>query len=289
MGAPAKSSSARPPTRPAVRILLCGDVMAGRGIDQILPQPCDPILHETYATSAMHYVRVAEEANGPIQRQVGPSYVWGAALDELNRTPVDVRIVNLETSITRSTTFAPKGINYRMSPENAGCLAAAGIDCCVLANNHVLDWGRAGLLDTLDSLDKLGISSAGAGRNRAEASVPAILDTGRGVRVLVFAFASVTSGVPGGWAATQESAGVNLLTDFSDTGIGRIAERLTRARRPGDVIIVSVHWGSNWGYEVPEEQTRFAHALLERGSRPFLPSPQGHRDLSEPAHSLWMR
>lgn len=259
-----------------MRILLCGDVMTGRGIDQILPQPCDPILRETYATSALHYVRLAEEANGPIPRQVGPSYVWGAALDELNRTPVDIRIVNLETSITRSTTFAPKGINYRMSPENAGCLAAAGIDCCTLANNHVLDCGRAGLLDTLDSLDKLGIRSAGAGRNRAEASAPAILDTGRGIRVLVFAFASMTSGVPRGWAATHESAGVNLLTDFSDAGIGRIAERLTQARRPGDVIIVSVHWGSNWGYEVPEEQTRFAHTLLERGSASIIHGHSSH-------------
>jgi poly-gamma-glutamate synthesis protein (capsule biosynthesis protein) len=45
----------------------------------------------------------------------------------------------------RSDDRANKGINYRMSPENAECLAAAGIDCCVLANNHVLDWGRSGL------------------------------------------------------------------------------------------------------------------------------------------------
>jgi hypothetical protein len=43
-------------------------------------------------------------------------------------------------------------INYRMSPENAPCLTAAGLDCCVLANNHVLDWGPAGLIETLDVL-----------------------------------------------------------------------------------------------------------------------------------------
>jgi len=92
--------------------------MTGRGIDQILPQPCDPILYETYATSALHYVQLAEEATGPIPRQVGASYVWGAALNELNRTPADARIINLETSITRSATFEPKGINYRMSREN---------------------------------------------------------------------------------------------------------------------------------------------------------------------------
>jgi hypothetical protein len=70
----------------------------------------------------------------------------------------------------------PKGISYRMSPENAGCLAAAGVDCCVLGNNHMLDWGRAGLCDTLATLEHLRIKTAGAGRDAAQASAPAILE-----------------------------------------------------------------------------------------------------------------
>ena len=76
----------------------------------------------------------------------------------------DARIINLETAVTRSSDRANKGINYRMSPENAGCLAAAKIDCCLLANNHVLDWGRAGLLETLTTLQKLNVKAAGAGQ-----------------------------------------------------------------------------------------------------------------------------
>src|SRR6516162_4097410 len=151
-----------------------------------------------------------------------------------------------------------------MSPENAGCLSAAGVDCCVLANNHVLDWGRAGLLDTLTSLDKLKIKFAGAGRDIAQASAPAILDTGSGARIAVFAFASVTSGVPRAWAATQEAAGVNLLTDILDASVARIAEQVKGARRLSDVIIVSIHWGPNWGYAIPRDELRFVHALLER-------------------------
>jgi len=119
MGASDETRSAQA-TAPAVRIFLCGDVMTGRGIDQILPHPCDPQLHEDYATSALHYVRLAERAAaGPLPRNVAPSYVWGAALDEFNHTRPDVRIINLETSITRSEDYAPKGINYRMSSENA--------------------------------------------------------------------------------------------------------------------------------------------------------------------------
>ena len=110
--------------------------MTGRGIDQVLAHPCDPTLHEDYVASAKDYVGLAEQANGPIPRHAEPSYVWGTALDELNRMRPDARIINLETAITRSDDYARKSINYRMSPENADCLSAAGIDCCVLANNH---------------------------------------------------------------------------------------------------------------------------------------------------------
>ena len=137
------------PRQRSVRLFLCGDVMTGRGIDQVLPHPSSPVLHEDYVQSAMDYVQLAEAANGPIPRRVNPAYIWGVALDEFNRMRPDARIINLETSITHSDDYAPKGINYRMSPENADCLKAAAIDCCVLGNNHVLDFGRRGLLDTL--------------------------------------------------------------------------------------------------------------------------------------------
>jgi poly-gamma-glutamate synthesis protein (capsule biosynthesis protein) len=198
-------------TKQVVRICLAGDVMTGRGIDQALPHPCDAALREDYVQSATEYVRLAEAANGPIPRPVAFTYVWGAALDELDRLRPDVRIVNLETSITRSNRFAAKGINYQMSPENAGCLAAAAINCCTLANNHILDFESDGLLDTWSALDRPHIKSVGAGRNAIEAAAPAIMDVGGGARVLVWSFASTSSGVPRSWAAARDRAGVNLL------------------------------------------------------------------------------
>ena len=88
--------------RQVIRVFLCGDVMTGRGIDQILPHPCDPCLHEDYVRSANGYVRLAEQTNGLISAPAPPSYIWGAALDELNRKAPDARIINLETSVTRS-------------------------------------------------------------------------------------------------------------------------------------------------------------------------------------------
>jgi poly-gamma-glutamate capsule biosynthesis protein CapA/YwtB (metallophosphatase superfamily) len=261
MGAVAKSN---PDARQIIRVFLCGDVMTGRGIDQILPHPCNPELHEDWVQSASDYVRLAEKANGRIPTNVAPSYIWGAALDQLNRVRPDACVINLETSITCSDAYIPKGINYRMSPENAECLLAAGIDCCVLGNNHVLDWERIGLLDTLATLERLRIKSTGAGRNLAQASAPAVLEIEGKGRVIVFSFASVTSGVPRNWAATHKIAGVNLLPDFGEGTVGRIADQVAHVKQPGDIIIASIHWGPNWGYEVPEEQHSFAHALIDR-------------------------
>jgi len=95
---------------------------------------------------------------------------------------------SISKSITRSDAFEPKGINYRMSPENGPCLSAAGLDCCVLANNHVLDWGPTGLIDTLNALQRLRIKTAGAGRNLAEANALAIVEIPNEGRLLVGLF-----------------------------------------------------------------------------------------------------
>jgi poly-gamma-glutamate capsule biosynthesis protein CapA/YwtB (metallophosphatase superfamily) len=276
MSAAAELRSTQPPARQTVRLFLCGDVMIGRGIDQVLPRPCSPNLHEDYVHSALDYVRIAEETNGPIPRPVDLLYIWGAALDELERTLPDARIINLETAITRSEDFASKGINYRMSPENADCLTAAAIDCCVLANNHVFDWGRRGLLDTLATLERLQIKAAGAGRDLDEASAPAALPiTGKG-RVLVFSFAVVTSGTPRSWAATRGAPGVSLLTDLSEATAVRISDQIARQRQPHDVIVVSIHWGPNWGYDIAEEQRHFAHALIERADVSVIHGHSSH-------------
>lgn len=65
----------------AVTIFLCGDVMPGRGVDQILPHPSDPRLHEEHVKDAGRYVQLAEAANGPVRHPVRFSYIWGDALE----------------------------------------------------------------------------------------------------------------------------------------------------------------------------------------------------------------
>jgi poly-gamma-glutamate capsule biosynthesis protein CapA/YwtB (metallophosphatase superfamily) len=240
--------------------------MIGRGSDHSLPHPCAPVLHERYIRSANDHVRLAEKANGPIPSPVDFRYVWGVALEECRRAEPRARVINLETSVTRSEAFEPKGINYRVSPENASCLTEAGVDCCVLANNHVLDWSQAGLIDTLNALDRLRIKTAGAGRNLDQAEAPAIVEIPDEGRVLVLAFASPTSGTPSPLAAAAGRLGVNVLASLSEAAAGCIARRLAQIRRPGDVVVASIHWGPNWTYAIPEDQRRFAHALIDEAA-----------------------
>jgi poly-gamma-glutamate synthesis protein (capsule biosynthesis protein) len=249
-----------------MRLFLCGDVMTGRGIDQALPHPLNPVLHEPYVRDAREYVDLAEKAHGPIPRPLSFDYIWGEALQELERAKVDLRIVNLETAITSAETPWPdKGIHYRMHPQNIGCLTAAQINACALANNHVLDWGYDGLSETLQTLSATGIAHAGAGNDAEEAMQPAVIDTTADGRVRLFSFGSRTSGIPQGWKATNISPGVNLLDDLSETTAARVADQMRAHQRPGDLIIASIHWGSNWGYEIPREQAAFAHRLIEAG------------------------
>jgi len=248
-----------------VTVFLCGDVMMGRGIDQILPHPSDPTIYEPVACDARTYIELAEAVNGPIARPVEFSYIWGDASAELQRVAPDARIVNLETGVTRSDEPRPKGINYRMHPENVGCLTVAGIDVCVLANNHVLDYGYSGLVETLETLHGGGLKTTGTGRTLTEARQPAAVDLGGNARVVVHGFGTNSSGIPSSWAATEDRSGVNFVSDLSEAEAAAIAECVREDKRNGDVTIASIHWGTNWGYEVSGAQIRFAHRLIDGG------------------------
>jgi poly-gamma-glutamate capsule biosynthesis protein CapA/YwtB (metallophosphatase superfamily) len=256
---------------------LAGDVMTGRGIDQIQAHPVAPLLYERWVRDARDYVRLAEQFNGPVPAPVAPDYIWGDALAEIERRQPELRLVNLETAITTSDEAWPdKGIHYRMHPANIGCLTAARIDCCTLANNHVLDWGRAGLLQTLRTLQEAGIHSAGAGGNLDAAWTPATLPLSGGGRLLVFSWGSPDSGVPPAWGATLKRSGVALLADFKEASAQHVAALVARQRQPGDRVVVSLHWGGNWGVEVPQLHRRFAQRLIELGAADLVHGHSSH-------------
>lgn len=238
-------------------------------------------MHEPYVCDARRYVRLAESVNGPIRQPVAFDYIWGDALEVLRSAATDVRVINLETSITGSDMHSPdKDIHYRMHPRNVGCITSAGIDCCCLANNHVVDWELEGLSETLETLDTAGIAHAGAGRSAMEASSPAILHIAGKGRVRVFAFGSTTSGTPQEWQATEQRAGVNLLNDLSQDTAGDIVNRIRQMKKPGDVVVGSIHCGGNRGYDIPKHRltspidlSMTAASILCMATRPITSKP----------------
>jgi poly-gamma-glutamate capsule biosynthesis protein CapA/YwtB (metallophosphatase superfamily) len=255
-------------TSPAsdVVVFLTGDVMTGRAIDQILPHPGDPTLREPLVCDARTYIRLAEETNGRIPAPVDFAWPWGEALPILEEYAPDVRLLNLETSVTDGGEFAPrKAVHYRMHPDNVGCLNAVRPDVCALANNHILDFGCVGLADTLRVLTDAGIGCAGAGLDALQAERPVVILLPDGGRAVIVSCGMGSSGIPRGWAATGRRPGVAMIPDLSDRSAAEVVRRVCAEKRPGDVAIVSVHWGSNWGYDVDSGQIRFAHKLIDEG------------------------
>src|SRR6266702_327149 len=125
------------------------------------------------------------------------------------------------------------------------------------------------------SAQKLNVKATGAGRNDQEARAPAVLNLAK-ARLLIFSFGSTSSGIPFGWAATPDAPGVNLLPDLCEVSALQVANQVMALRRPGDLIVVSIHWGSNWGYHIPDEQKVFARALIDQAGVSIVHGHSSH-------------
>jgi len=86
-----------------------------------------------------------------------------------------------------------------------------------------------------------------------------------GGRVLVFSCGTARSGIPPDWAATATRPGVDLLPSLPPAAADALIARTQAARQCGDIVAVSIHWGSNWGYQVHGDQVRFARRLIDGG------------------------
>lgn len=262
-----------------VTSLLAGDVMTGRGIDQILGQPGDPTLYEAHVRDARDYVALAERVFGDLPRGVTPGYVWGELLPFLQAEAIDVTIVNLETAITDGGSPWPgKGIHYRMHPDNVSSLRAASIDVTNLANNHALDWSHQGLSQTLDTLKGAGIAVCGAGAD-VGARTPAVVGLEGDRRVVVLGIGVTSSGIPLEWRATKTRSGLFVVDQLSDNTVDDVATLLGGIVTPSDLVVVSVHWGGNWGYPIPEAHRRFAHGLIDRAGVHVVHGHSSHHPL----------
>lgn len=263
----------------SVRLFLCGDVMPARGIDQILPFSVDSILYESYVKDARDYVKLAERKNGSILKPVSYNYIWGDAIKIWEKMLPEVKIINLETSITtHNKPWAGKGINYRMHPKNVAILTNAKIDYCSLANNHTLDWERQGLIETVETLKNSNIAFSGAGRNIEEASKPIIIPIKNG-RIIIFSFGAESSGIPKLWAAKQQLSGLNILPNNIDVLINLIKNQLEAIKKKNDIVVFSVHWGGNWGYNIPSNHKRIAHEIIDNAGIDIVLGHSSHHPM----------
>ncbi|MGP4043559.1 CapA family protein [Streptomyces sp. 2A115] len=143
---------------------------------------------------------------------------------------------------------------FKSPPQVAEGLAATGYDGCSTASNHTLDDGSAGIHRTLDALDRAGVRHAGSARSAAEASAPAILQAGA-AKVAHLAYTYGTNGVP---LPAGKPWAVNLIDP------DRIVADARAARKAGaDVVVLSMHWGTEWQDEPDTRQLRLSKRLTE--------------------------
>jgi len=226
---PTVAVDCEPPPDPAgvegrVVLALGGDVMIGRLVNRSI---------------ALH----------------GYVHPWGDVLPLLGRT--DLNLVNLEAALTTCSEPVPKVFNFRADPDRVHTLQAARIDVVTLANNHVLDYGPAGLEETLVVLERAGIAHVGAGKDAHGARSPVVL-TRNGLRIGIL---GCTDNEPG-WAATEGTPG----TFYVRVGDLEPLRRVIAALRPEvDLLVLSMHWGPNMRERPTPAFVRFARTLVDLG------------------------
>ncbi len=231
-GAPLGASNSESVRDDSLQLLLVGDCMLGRLVNEVLE-------------------------NAPPERP------WGDTLSILRSA--DWRLCNLECVISdrgKPWSAYPKAFHFRSDAKNIAVLTTARLNAVSLANNHVLDYGYDALIEMLGMLDRAGIVHTGAGTNYREASRLATSEvSGRKLGLLAF-----TDNEPG-WEAAADRPGVFYVpTNLTDPRAKKLLELIRESRDVVDVLIVSAHWGSNWGYRPPHEHVLFAHALMEAGA-----------------------
>ena len=169
----------------------------------------------------------------------------------------NLSVANLECALTTGGRPIPGKCTLRGSPLWAGILKQAGIGVVSLANNHVMDYGPAGLASTLEALRDAGIQSVGAGSNIREARAPLFVDVG-GTRVAFLARTSVIVSAP--TCASDTEPGVAWL----DPGEARAA--IAACRDDADVVVMLVHWGiEEYAYPSPTQRAD-ARGFVDAGA-----------------------
>lgn len=304
-----------------IRILFTGDVMLARGIDYFQSKLRNRIPVDA---SWIKYHKLAKKVNGKFDSDITKynseydenSYIWGNSIDLIHKYQPNVKIINFEAAITNYTkSDESKKIVYKCNPKN--CLSSidylrwsAGLSpqnndpdnlLITLANNHILDWNKQGLLDTIEHLQSNQFHFTGIGYNADNAWKPAIhvenilfgtnSDDDHGydnirVYTIMIGVAMKSSLVPKRWISDPSVKGMIAFIDdqssddWINPGIDLINEVFVNTIESIDddcnkngsgninidcvfIRILSVHWGGNWDFSIDKKQIEFAHKLID--------------------------
>jgi hypothetical protein len=169
----------------------------------------------------------------------------------------DANIVNLETAVGSQGAAQDKQYTFHSPPALLDRLRAAGVGVVNLANNHSLDFGPSGLLETLDNAHRAGLQTVGAGAGSGEAYAPAIVQTPAGS----VAFLGISQVVPVGWAAGPDHPGVASAYDMRAT-----INAVRQARGQADHVVVMIHAGIEREECPTNDQRSLAAALVDAGA-----------------------
>lgn len=199
-------------------------------------------------------VRSALDAEGPDALLADIAPVLRAA---------DVAVVNLETAITDGGTPDPKEFTFRGPPSGLDALVAAGVDAVSLANNHGVDYGIDGLLDTLTAARERGLPVLGAGRDAQEAYAPWRTRVAGWRLAFIGATQVLDSYAIEAWTARDDRPG---LASAKENGIDRLLTTVRRAARTADGVVVMLHWGAEGEFCPLPRQRELAAALADAGA-----------------------
>ncbi|MET1065057.1 MAG: CapA family protein [Arthrobacter sp.] len=212
-----------------MRIALLGDVMLGRLVNEQL-------------------------------RRASAEYPWGDTGPVLGTA--DLTIANLECVLAAGgEPEAGKVFHFRSDPKNVASLRAAGIGVVSLANNHVLDYGDGAFWEMLTALDSAGILHAGAGLDQEAARQPVV----RRVSGTPVGFIAFTDNQPD-WEADRGAGVFFVPVVGSDRRVADLLALVRRTKARARLLIVSAHWGPNWGAGAPPAHRELARSLIEAGA-----------------------
>lgn len=168
----------------------------------------------------------------------------------------DLAFCNLECPLSADGQKIHKPVCFKANPAYAKGVAGAGFDVVSIANNHSLDCGREGLVETIRALDRAGIAHGGGGKDLESASAPVIKDIG-GVRVAFLVRNMVFPEAV--WYRTD-------VPTIAGMDQSKIEDEIHAAKSKADVVIVSVHWGVEYRQHPEDWQKVLAHRMIDAGA-----------------------